>query len=339
MTSVFELDGNATTTTTHDWDQVFADNNVVPPPFSGAVASAFVPDAVNTTADDIFTGGGSKDTLGIQQGPWLFTGSKPQGKNDITHAYAALYTDPSNGHVLLFAGLDRFDNSGDATVGFWFFQNPVALSTSNPTNSGSPFTGTHADGDILLVSDFTQGGSTSTIQVYRWTGSDSSGSLVPITAPAGTTFAIVNGGPIAVPWSLTNKSGQNRPAAGEFLEGGVDLTALGLDGCFSSVLAETRSSQSPTATLSDFVIGSFQLCSLAAPQFAGLSKVGDAVTYPLTVQNTGAMPLFIQSVRDTLLGDIGDIRRFRTAAHFASWNGTAPLEASSGDQAPRSKRR
>ncbi|SCL28588.1 Transposase [Micromonospora rhizosphaerae] len=33
-----------------------------------------------------------------------------------------------------------------------------------------------------------------------------------------------------------------------------------------------------------------------------------------------------------LLGDIGDIRRFRTAAHFASWNGTAPLEASSGDQ-------
>jgi transposase len=33
-----------------------------------------------------------------------------------------------------------------------------------------------------------------------------------------------------------------------------------------------------------------------------------------------------------LLGDIGDIARFRTAAHFASWNGTAPIEASSGDQ-------
>ena len=33
-----------------------------------------------------------------------------------------------------------------------------------------------------------------------------------------------------------------------------------------------------------------------------------------------------------LLGDIGDIDRFRTAAHFASWNGTAPIEASSGDQ-------
>lgn len=33
-----------------------------------------------------------------------------------------------------------------------------------------------------------------------------------------------------------------------------------------------------------------------------------------------------------LLGDIGDITRFRSAAHFASWNGTAPIEASSGDQ-------
>jgi hypothetical protein len=33
-----------------------------------------------------------------------------------------------------------------------------------------------------------------------------------------------------------------------------------------------------------------------------------------------------------LIGDIGDIHRFPTANHFASWNGTAPIEASSGDQ-------
>jgi transposase len=32
-----------------------------------------------------------------------------------------------------------------------------------------------------------------------------------------------------------------------------------------------------------------------------------------------------------LLGDVGDIRRFASRAHFASWNGTAPLDASSGD--------
>jgi transposase len=33
-----------------------------------------------------------------------------------------------------------------------------------------------------------------------------------------------------------------------------------------------------------------------------------------------------------LIGDIGDIHRFASRAHFASWNGTAPLDASSGDQ-------
>jgi transposase len=33
-----------------------------------------------------------------------------------------------------------------------------------------------------------------------------------------------------------------------------------------------------------------------------------------------------------LLGDVADITRFASRAHFASYNGTAPLEASSGDQ-------
>ena len=312
----FELDGNVitgvlgtsgSTTTSHDWDQVFADNNAVPPPVSGELASSFVTDAVNTTADDIFTGGGSKDTLGIQQGRWLFTESKPQGKNDITHAYAAAYTDPSNGNLILYAGLDRFDNSGDATAGFWFFKNTIGENPNVTTNGGHPFVGTHSDGDILLVSDFTVGGSASTIKVFRWTGNDATGSLVALNNGnpiGGNTFAIVNSGPIPVPWSYTNKSGQGQPAAGEFLEEGVDLTALGLQGCFSSFLAETRSSQSPTATLSDFVIGNFPLCSMSATPFQGLSKVGDSVNYSLTVTNTGASPLFIQSVSDTLLGNI-----------------------------------
>jgi transposase len=33
-----------------------------------------------------------------------------------------------------------------------------------------------------------------------------------------------------------------------------------------------------------------------------------------------------------LIGDISDISRFTSRAHFASWNGTAPIDASSGDQ-------
>jgi uncharacterized repeat protein (TIGR01451 family) len=307
----FELDGNTTTgvlgasgstTTSHDWDQVF--NHT-----SGALATAFITDKVNTNTDDIFTGGGSKDTQGIQN--WLFTAARPQGKDDITHAYAAAYTDPGNGHLLLYAGLDRFDNSGDSTAGFWFFANNIGQNPNVTQNGGHPFTGQHQDGDILLVSDFTVGGSVSTIAVYRWTGNDATGHLVNITALGNpNTFAIVNSAPISVPWSYTNKAGQTQPQAGEFLEEGVDLTALGIQGCFSTFLAETRSSQSPTATLSDFALGAFPLCSMAATPFNGLSKFdtatnqGDLVTYPLTVTNTGGTGLFIQSVSDTLLGNI-----------------------------------
>jgi transposase len=33
-----------------------------------------------------------------------------------------------------------------------------------------------------------------------------------------------------------------------------------------------------------------------------------------------------------ILGDVGDVARFATRARFASWNGSAPLDASSGDQ-------
>src|SRR4051812_37931258 len=33
-----------------------------------------------------------------------------------------------------------------------------------------------------------------------------------------------------------------------------------------------------------------------------------------------------------LLVEVGEITRFPNRAHFASWNGTAPIDASSGDQ-------
>jgi hypothetical protein len=45
------------------------------------------------------------------------------------------------------------------------------------------------------------------------------------------------------------------------MEVGINLTSLGLSPCFTSFLAETRSSQSTSATLSDFVLGpNFETC-------------------------------------------------------------------------------
>ena len=54
------------------------------------------------------------------------------------------------------------------------------------------------------------------------------------------------------------------------------------------------------------------------------------------VKETGTSLLDLHGIGPTgaarLLVEVGDITRFPDKAHFASWNGTAPLDASSGDQ-------
>jgi len=114
-----------------------------------------------------FTGGGSKDNNDLNQ--WQFiTGNPTPDKANITNGYAAAYTNPVNGHLITYFGLDRRANNGSAQVGFWFFQNPVQLCT-DPANQGNCTVGTfvdetgapgaHAVGDILIQSNFSQGAS------------------------------------------------------------------------------------------------------------------------------------------------------------------------------------
>src|SRR5215467_7618097 len=310
--TVFELDGNTVPNSGglggHDWDQVYADHQsgIIPPPTSGALAIGFDTDPVNTTQDNIFQGGGSKDTQGLQKGPWLWTTSKPQGKDDITHAYAAAYILP-NGHLGLYVGADRFDNSGDSTIGFWFFQDPNVGLTNTSSNGGFKFSGVHMNNDLLLISDFTVGGSVSTITVYKWVGDDATGSLQLVPTPTpGETFATVNGTNAAPAWPFTNKSKQPFFAPGEFFEGGVDLTAIfqGVTPCLSIFMAETRSSQSPTATLSDFTLPSpFPLCGIKATKTctgAQIQPDGVTVTYNFsgTCSNDGVATVTGLTVTD-----------------------------------------
>jgi len=54
------------------------------------------------------------------------------------------------------------------------------------------------------------------------------------------------------------------------------------------------------------------------------------------VKDTGTSLVDLHGIGPTgaarLLVEVGDITRFPNKAHFASWNGTAPIDASSGDQ-------
>ena len=54
-----------------------------------ALAQTWVVDLSNSSSDEEFTGGGSKDTLGIQQGPWLL--EMPNAPSPATRAAPARY--------------------------------------------------------------------------------------------------------------------------------------------------------------------------------------------------------------------------------------------------------
>jgi hypothetical protein len=260
---LFELDRNATSEATpgEDWDVVFAGTDT-------ASASSFVVDGVGPT---IFTGGGSKDDLNTTG--WKHKNGSTPDKDELLNGYAARYEDN------VYFGADRFDNSGDAVMGFWFFQQEVV-----PQPGGSFGPGQHEDGDILVLSNFSGGGGTVNIRVFQWNAAGGTipgegainhtldllaGTLAtpadcvgPPTVPNGDNFCgTVNTALTDAPWTFLDKNGSTDFRTGEFYEGGIDLAFLGLeDECFASFLAETRSSTAVNAVLKDFVGGAFQPC-------------------------------------------------------------------------------
>ena len=220
---VFELDGNATENdgplnppnpeailVGEDWDRVFAGT-------SSAGATAFVTDSTIKVpptlagAGDSILSTNTKDIQQIVDWDWKQTlQTSVQDKADIENAMAAQYvidsgaddcglSPPTDECELLYFGSDRFSNSGDTVMGFWFFRSEV---TANPVdaNGDGTFDGSHtarvdapdpADpplsrGDILIVADFRQGGKAPQIQIYEWVTSGGS---------ASANLDLIGGGP------------------------------------------------------------------------------------------------------------------------------------------------
>ena len=280
---IFELDGNAL-------DQGGVDGDDWENGTPGAADDLFIPGSVEKDGVDAtyFKGGGSKDHHDLNDWAWSGTDVAPD-KDELLDVFAAVY---EASDTLVYFGADKFDDSGDAQIGFWFFQDEISR------DADGTFNGLHTEGDVLVLSDFTNGGEVDLICVYEWNppGDDSAidddagcdignnvtlvaaGAECDVSTPDGEfdVCAIVNNGDETAPWAFENKDGDDFFAKGQFFEGGINLSQLfgGDAPCFSTFLAETRSSQEVEAQLKDFALGSLDTC--VPPDIKTDSSVSDA---------------------------------------------------------------
>ena len=291
-----------------DWDTVYAGT-------SDAFVTAFVTDTYGTAEDSFFTGGGSKDerdiTGGTSHWEWDSTNDVIPDKDDITHAFAAAYVNPADGHTIFYFGADRFDTSGSAELGFWFFRDPVTLGPE------PDFNGVHAIGDILVLVNWGGGDQIGDMEIYQWVGGKDPLALLADNLAADCSLVASDDRACAVvntvsgetpPWAYTDKDGQHSYQELALFEAGIDVNAL-LNvtsiGCYGSFLAETRSSHSTDAQLKDFAVGGFPVCDIKVTKTGDtVSKIGDPVDYAVKIENIGRAPLYKRNISDTLLGAI-----------------------------------
>jgi uncharacterized repeat protein (TIGR01451 family) len=283
--STFEIDGNLIVnggTGAKDWAS-----------FSAPVLQIGI-DKPSGAGDDSFTSAKETDLA-----PSISTGSIPNNKSDLTRFYVA--NESLGAQDFLYLAWERANTLGTVDIDFEFNQ------SGTPSSNG--VTPVRMAGDMLITFDFTSGGSTVNLGLRQW---QANGTWGPSVNLAGFAIGAVND-PGFGQTSVTDPfTGQLLPQD-TFGEAAINLSLSGvfapgkcLD--FGSTFVKSRSSSSFTAEMKDFIAPisiNVDNCSMSISESAdALSKVGDPVTYAITVTNTGNLTLYRQSVTDTLLGNI-----------------------------------
>ena len=241
--------------------------------------------------------------------PWGWDPGNIPAKDDLTNVYAYEAVAPTTpggsdtiqaNDLILYAGAEREDASGDSHIDFEFFQNQVSTCTPvAPATSCSTFVGTRKNGDVILSMDFLQGGGLGSVTVRKWNGSDyvlegtaaGVGCVTNDTICAFNNEVSIDGGP----WPNLDNHGKviTNLDTNAFTEIGVDLTQLiGSSPCLSTFMAKTRSSGSFTSELKDFAgPTSFAPCKpstlLSVDTTTKTIHSGDSVTLTFSEKNNG----------------------------------------------------
>lgn len=312
--SLFELDGNATeegAVSGDDWSTLYITASSV------RRSTGIVFDTVPA----VFRSG-SKDTEDVSN--WRYDLGASPPKDDIVHAYAVAYTatETANaGDLLIYFGADRKAFSGTASLGFWFFKQQITRSDSSKgfVNAATNTQATHTEGDALVAFEYTNGGGVNEVRVYTWHNNGlvlKSAFGLNATSKAGVycdsderICGSTNSGPITLATSETVEPGQ-------FFEGGINISKLlGLDNCFASFMATSRSSDTTNASIKNFVLGSFPVCHLTVTKSCDGSlyqAASDTVLFTVkgAVINDGSGPLSNISLVDSPPFDSGSLQYY-----------------------------
>ena len=116
------------------------------------------------TSDGTTFATGSKDTLPITGGWECNFDNNVNSKSDVMNAYACpipIRSPKTNSLLRARAQCQHRHRQR------WLLVPPGEVGCEL-TSGSTPFTGDHVDGDLLIVSEFSNGGAVSTIFVYRW---------------------------------------------------------------------------------------------------------------------------------------------------------------------------
>ncbi len=278
----------------------------------------FEPDITHhqpSNKDEAPIGGAAGSQLSaVSSDPWgCVVKPNVNNKNDLLQGFVAFYeqvgddNDLDDGDLVLFAGAARDSNNGNENFGVWLLKDPNV----NCDSSASDFEGVHLDGDILIVAEFTNGGSSAAVKAFRWNDDDKipengDETLDPIDGADGTFCSDqtdsgnihttgpgvsqtlcgeVNNVSIFPAWEpeVFGAGPQaNKPDLGElpdnqWAEIAANLTELlgvGDNGCFARVLIETRTSQSITANLFDYMLADVNICGTLRIEKQTIGGVG-----------------------------------------------------------------
>src|ERR1044071_8437098 len=251
-----------------------------------------------------------------------FGGGSPQ-KNDITNCYISTQVDGATGHRWVVAGFETRATNGVSFAGLELDQKGMFVDRRVPGSnkitgraSGTGAVGGRiagvvdinnhlVGGDILLIVDYTNGGSRPVVSVREWsTNSGGSWVLIADSLTAGKGFVTTNTAniPAVAPGQGVSPQGNltDTTIALQFVEFGLDLTGLNLlpiDPCnpLATALFQTRSSASFTSSLMDFALGRFAVIpppeAHAGPDQA-VCQTTDPTTFTLAGSATNGTPLW-----------------------------------------------